>query len=118
MTNDNSKDVNLDIDQMKHLLDQSSDNLNPAVKAQLNAARIKAVESLDSSQFTFASILKPALAFIVPLTVVALVMIYPTPLEDIETTNDIYADLELLFDEYEIDFLSDLELYEWADASN
>ncbi len=41
-----------------------------------------------------------------------------TPLEDIETTTDIYADLELLLEEDELDFLSELELSEWAYASN
>jgi hypothetical protein len=54
----------------------------------------------------------------IPLTVVALVMIYPTPLEDIQTPSDFYADLELLLDEDELDFLSELELSQWADASN
>ena len=118
MKNDNRLELNEDIDQMKTLLDQSSDNLRPAVKAKLNAARIQAVESLESSRFNFSSIFKPAFAFMVPLAVVALVMIYPTPLEDVQTATDIYTDLEFLLDEDELDFLSDLELYEWADASN
>ena len=118
MKNDNYIEVNQDIEQMKALLEQSSDNLNPAVKAKLNAARIQAVESLESSRFNFSTIFKPAIAFMIPLTVVALVMIFPTPLEDIQTSNDIYTDLELLLDEDELDFLSELELYEWADASN
>ncbi|MFT5520693.1 MAG: hypothetical protein ACI9IA_001288, partial [Enterobacterales bacterium] len=85
MKNDNSIEVNQDINQMKHLLDQSTDNLHPAVKAKLNAARTQAVESLESSGFNFSSIFKPAFAFMIPLIVVALVMIYPTPLEDIQT---------------------------------
>ncbi|MFT5451601.1 MAG: hypothetical protein ACI9N9_001087 [Enterobacterales bacterium] len=118
MKNDNHLDVDQDIDQMKYLLDYSSDNLSPTVKAKLNAARTQAVESLESSRFNFSTIFKPALAFMIPLTVVALVMIYPTPLEDIQTSNDIYADLELLLDEDELDFLSELVLYEWVDASN
>jgi hypothetical protein len=118
MKNDNNIEVNQDITQMKDLLDQSTDNLSPAVKAKLNSARIQAVESLESSRFDFSIIFKPALAFMIPLTIVALVMIYPTPLEDIQNSTDIYADLELLLDEDEIDFLSELELSEWAVAYN
>ena len=118
MKNVNSTEDNQDIDKLKHLLDQSSDNLTPAVRAKLNTVRTQAVDSIDASRFNFFTLFKPAIVFMMPLTVVALVMIYPTPLEEIQVSTDIYADLELLLDEDELEFLGDLELYEWADASN
>jgi len=112
------QDVHQEIKKIKVLLEQSSVHLNPAVNAKLNAARSHAMDSLDSSAFNFSTLFKPFIAFMLPLFVVALVMIYPTPHENIQTSDDIYADFEFLMDEEELDFLSDLELSEWADNSN
>ena len=100
------------IEQYRQLLEQSSRDISPSMKAQLDDKRRLAVEQLDTGHVFSFTKWQPALAIGIPLFVIAIILFLPIPSHQ-QTVPDIYADLELLMDEDQLDFLGEMELSEW-----
>ena len=110
--------VEKDISQYQQLLELSSNNLKPAIKAQLNEKRRFAIDSMEADSGSKILNWRPALALSLPVILIAVVMYLPLITEQEQESTDIYADLEILMDEEQLDFLSEMEVSEWMVAEN
>ena len=93
----------------KDVLEQSTTDLSPSIKAHLNASRRAAMSSFEYSSSTH--IWKPAMALLIPVIAVTMIMLN-TAHQEIPD-SDLYSDIELLIDEEQLDFLADLDISEW-----
>ncbi len=105
------------VEQYRQLLDQSCRDMSPSVNAQLDEKRRLAVEQLDTGLVFSFTKWQPALALSISLFVITTILYLPIPSQQ-QTVPDIYADLELLMDEDQLDFLGEMELSEWLVSEN
>lgn len=113
-----NNELDQDIQQYQQLLKQSSDNLEPAIKARLNVARQNAVDSLDDPSSLGKLFWQPALALSIPVIAIASLFIFSEPEQQQQAASDFYADLEVLMDEEQLDFLADMEVAQWIESEN
>ena len=108
---------NQDIEQYRQLLDQSSRDIPLSIKTQLDKKRHQAVEQLDTGHaFSFTK-WQPVFALSIPMLIIAVIMYLPIPSQQ-QPTTDIYADLQLLMEEEQLDFLGEMEVSEWLVSEN
>ncbi|MCP3675911.1 MAG: hypothetical protein GY829_15790 [Gammaproteobacteria bacterium] len=105
------------VEQYRQLLDQSCRDMPGSVNAQLDEKRRLAVELLDTGHVFSFTKWQPVLTLSISLFVIIIILYLPIPSQQ-QTVPDIYADLELLMDEDQLDFLSEMELSEWLVSAN
>jgi len=118
MTDNLKTDNQLNLKQYQQLLDKSTKQLNPDIRAGLDQSRRNAIDMLDNNVGTQTHFWRPVIALVVPLFAVAAFIFYPTAVEEEIPTTDIYADLETLMDEEQLDFLAEIEVSEWIANEN
>lgn len=100
-----------DIDAYSDVLEKSTGNLSSSINARLNESRRDAIASIDQSPPVASMFWRPALALLAPVMIVTVIMLNVSNEELAEA--DLYTDIELLIDEEELDFLTDLDISEW-----
>jgi len=106
----------IEVEHYKQLLDQTSRHLSPAIHAQLDENRRHAMAHLETNRNYKISNWRPVFAFTIAIFVIAVFLIYPQTTE--QPATDIYADLELLMDEEQLDFLADMDVSGWIVSAN
>ena len=103
-----------------HLLNQSSQQLGPATKAKLDAARREAMEQFETSTgfFSLQHNFRPAFALATTLIAITGILFLPSPFVQGTTAPDLYADIEILMDQEQLDFLSEMEDLQWDSHNN
>lgn len=102
----------------KHVLEESTTDLNPVINARLNASRREALSLLEPKQTNglMSLIWRPAIALLIP--VMAVTMFSLNTLNEESPETDLYSDIELLIDEEQFDFLIELDISEWQDIES
>ena len=101
----------------KHVLEESTTDLNPAINAHLNASRREALSLLEPKQTNLMSLIwRPAIALLIPVLAVTMFSLNTYKEESPET--DLYSDIELLIDEEQFDFLIELDISQWQDIES
>ena len=117
MMNKFNHDDEQNIEQYQQLLDLSSQKLKPNIQARLNANRRSAVDNLQSVDNCQPKPWRFVISMAIPI-MLAVYIIFPLTSEPPVATTDLYADLELLMDEEELDFLAEMEVSEWLIDEN
>ena len=109
-----------DMSQYKQLLDNSVEELDPKITEQLNSSRKLALETISKGKtWSIASLVwRPALALLIPALVISGIFFIPNTTEQEQSAADFYADLEILMDEEELEFLTELEISQWIDPES
>ncbi len=113
------------IETFRSLLNDVSNKTSDDINKRLNESRAQAVEQLaqghSASSLMSFPMWRPALALSVPALIVASLLLSPQESNQnlgVSSEFDIYADLELLADEEQLDFLVDLDFSEWMAIEN
>ncbi len=109
----------IEAEQYRNLLDLSSQHLKPSITAQLDQNRRATVDQMDSQPTFFTSIWQPATVLLIPAFLMVGFFLYTPDVTELEpAANDIYADLEILEDENQLEFLAELDVSEWLTNEN
>lgn len=118
MNHKNQQDPRQETKQYKDLLDLSTENLQPSIKARLDEGRRQALEPSDNQSFLKTIFWRPAMAFVIPLFVLAVVFLQPETEVSMQSEYDFYADLQILEEEDQLEFLAELNVSEWMVNEN
>lgn len=117
MTSDNSEKAF--VQNLKKIMDETETQTDPRVSMRLRAARVRALESLESPIPWYARIprwataggLVTAMALVVTLSLWTSKVHYTTPTGQVE-------DLELLTNKEQLELYKDLDFYRWLETTD
>ncbi len=118
MNDINQQDPHQETKQYKKLLDLSTEHLDPSIKARLDESRRQVLDDSESHSFLKTIIFRPAMAFVIPAFILAVVLLQPNTEVPEAIEYDIYADLQLLEEEDQLEFLAELNVSEWLVNEN
>jgi len=112
------QDLQQQTEQYKDLLDLSTEHLQPSIKARLDDGRRQALDDSEKISFLKTIFRQPAMALVIPLFILAVVFLQPKTEVSSPPEHDIYADLQLLEEEDQLEFLAELNVSEWLVIEN
>ncbi len=118
MNHKKQQDPHQETRQYKNLLDLSTEHLEPSIKARLDEGRRQALDDSESHSFLKTIFFRPAMAFVIPAFILAVVLLQPNTETPEPIDYDIYDDLQLLEEEDQLEFLAELNVSEWLVNEN
>jgi len=118
MNHNSKQETHQETKQYKELRDLSTEHLQPSIKARLDEGRQQALEGSKSNDLLKNIFWQPAMAFVFPAFILAVVLLQPNTEVSEPIEHDIYADLQLLEEEDQLEFLAELNVSEWLVNEN